>query len=198
MVRIAILVVTRSYSTLCLALAITPSAQSNFYEGKTIRIIVGFTAGGGYDAYTRTIARHMGKHIPGNPTIVVENMPGAGSMISANYTFKVAKPDGLTIGHFIGGLFLQQLLGKPGIEFDAAKFEYVGVPAQDNFIFGVHKSTGITDVERLARLQTSGQIRRCRQRLRHRRHPEYSQSDIGSADSIGLRLQRHRRCSPGV
>ena len=72
----------------------TAHAQSNFYEGKTIRLIVGFTAGGGYDAYTRTIGRHMGKHIPGNPVMIVENMPGAGSMISANYTFKAAKPDG--------------------------------------------------------------------------------------------------------
>jgi tripartite-type tricarboxylate transporter receptor subunit TctC len=125
----------------------TAHAQSNFYEGKTIRLIVGFTAGGGYDAYTRTIGRHMGKHIPGNPVMIVENMPGAGSMISANYTFKAAKPDGLTIGHFIGGLFLQQLLGKPGIEFDAAKFQYVGVPGQDNFVIGVAKSAGITDVE---------------------------------------------------
>ncbi|HKY08881.1 MAG TPA: tripartite tricarboxylate transporter substrate-binding protein [Candidatus Binatia bacterium] len=123
------------------------SAQSKFYEGKTIRMIVGFTAGGGYDAYTRTIGRHLGKHIPGNPAILVENMPGAGSMISANYTFKAAKPDGLTIGHFIGGLFLQQLLGKPGIEFDAAKFQFVGVPAQDNFVLGVAKSTGINDAD---------------------------------------------------
>jgi tripartite-type tricarboxylate transporter receptor subunit TctC len=125
----------------------TVHAQANFYEGKTIRLIVGFTAGGGYDAYTRTIGRHMGKHIPGNPVMIVENMPGAGSMISANYTFKAAKPDGLTIGHFIGGLFLQQLLGKPGIEFDAAKFQYVGVPGQDNFVIGIAKSAGITDVE---------------------------------------------------
>ena len=125
----------------------TVHAQANFYEGKTIRLIVGFTAGGGYDAYTRTIGRHMGKHIPGNPVMIVENMPGAGSMISANYVYKAAKPDGLTIGHFIGGLFLQQLLGKPGIEFDAAKFQYVGVPGQDNFVIGIAKSTGITDVE---------------------------------------------------
>ena len=121
--------------------------QANFYEGKSIRMIVGFSAGGGYDAYTRTLARHMGKHIPGNPAIVVENMPGAGSMISANYTFKAARPDGLTVGHFIGGLFLQQLLGKAGIEFDAAKFQYIGVPAQDNFVLGVHKSTGITEAD---------------------------------------------------
>jgi hypothetical protein len=97
---------------------------------------------------TRTLGRHLGKHIAGNPTIIVENMPGAGSMISANYTFKAAKPDGLTVGHFIGGLFLQQLLGKPGIEFDAGRFEFIGVPGQDNFIIGVHKSTGITDVEK--------------------------------------------------
>ncbi|MCE3240732.1 MAG: tripartite tricarboxylate transporter family receptor [Deltaproteobacteria bacterium] len=122
-------------------------AQANFFEGKAIRLIVGFTAGGGYDAYTRTLARHMMKHIPGNPSVIVENMPGAGSMISANYTFKAARPDGLTIGHFIGGLFLQQLLGKPGIEFDAAKFQFVGVPAQDNFVIGLAKSTGIADVE---------------------------------------------------
>src|SRR4026208_2055966 len=122
-------------------------AQTTFYDGKAIRMIVGFTPGGGYDAYTRTIGRHMGKHIPGNPAIIVENMPGAGSMISANYVFKAAKPDGLTIGHFIGGLFLQQLLAKPGIEFDAAKFHYVGVPAQDNFVIGIAKSTGIADVD---------------------------------------------------
>jgi tripartite-type tricarboxylate transporter receptor subunit TctC len=122
-------------------------AQGNFFEGKAVRLVVGFTAGGGYDAYTRTLARHMGKHIPGNPSMIVENMPGAGSMISANYTYKAARPDGLTMGHFIGGLFLQQLLGKPGIEFDAAKFQFVGVPAQDNFVIGLAKSTGITDVE---------------------------------------------------
>jgi tripartite-type tricarboxylate transporter receptor subunit TctC len=127
----------------------TPSglAQENFYKGKTVRIIVGASAGGGYDTYSRTLARHMGKHIPGNPSLVVDNMPGAGFLISANHLYKVAKPDGLTIGHFIGGLFLQQLLGKPGIEFDARKFEYIGVPAQDNYMLGVHKSTGISSIE---------------------------------------------------
>jgi len=98
-----------------LLLALSPvSAQDGFYSGKTVRVIVGASAGGGYDTYSRTLARHMGKHIPGNPAIVVDNMPGAGFLISANYMYKIAKPDGLTIGHFIGGLFLQQLLGKPG------------------------------------------------------------------------------------
>ena len=118
-----------------------------FYEGKAIRIIVGTSPGGGYDTYTRLIARHFGKYIPGNPTIIVDNMPGAGGLVSANHLFKVARPDGLTIGHFVGGQFLQQLLGKPGIEFDALKFEYIGVPAQDNFVLGVAKTTGISSID---------------------------------------------------
>lgn len=86
-----------------------------FYEGKTIRIIVGTSPGGGYDTYTRLIARHFSNHIPGKPAIIVDNMPGAGGLVSANHLFKVAKPDGLTIGHFVGGQFLQQLLGKPAL-----------------------------------------------------------------------------------
>jgi tripartite-type tricarboxylate transporter receptor subunit TctC len=123
-------------------------AQDSFYNGKTVRIIVGAAAGGGYDTYSRTIARHIGKHVPGNPTFIVENMPGAGFLISANYIYKVAKPDGLTIGHFIGGLFLQQLLGKPGIEFDAAKFEYIGVPTQDDYVIGISKkNTGLSSMD---------------------------------------------------
>jgi tripartite-type tricarboxylate transporter receptor subunit TctC len=122
-------------------------AQDSFYRGKVLRIIVGFPAGGGYDTYSRFLSRHMGKFIAGNPTIVVENMSGAGSMIFANHIFRVAKADGLTMGHFIGGLFLQQILGKPGIEFDARKFEYIGAPAQDVFLIGVSKASGITSVQ---------------------------------------------------
>ena len=140
--------ISSAYMFLILSLWTTSVlAQDAFYKGKAVRIIVGASAGGGYDTYSRTIARHMGKHIPGNPSLIVDNMPGAGFLISANYMYKVAKPDGLTIGHFIGGLFLQQLLGKAGVEFDARKFEYVGVPAQDNYMLGVHKSTGITNID---------------------------------------------------
>ncbi len=135
-------------SLVLVAFSSTPAmAQDAFYKGKTVRIIVGASAGGGYDTYSRTLSRHMGKYIPGNPTLVVDNMPGAGFLISANHMYTVATPDGLTIGHFIGGLFLQQLLGKSGIEFDARKFEYMGVPAQDNYMLGVHKSTGITSID---------------------------------------------------
>jgi len=122
-------------------------AQEPYYRGKTVRIIVGGSAGGGYDTYTRTIARHLGKHVPGNPTFVVENMTGAGSLIAANYVYKVAKPDGLTIGHFIGGLILQHVLGKPGIEFDARKFGHLGVPAQDTTTAGISKASGVTGID---------------------------------------------------
>ena len=125
----------------------TSFAQDSFYKGKNVRIIVGAAAGGGYDTYSRTIARHMGKHVPGNPTFVVDNMPGAGFLISANHIYKVAKPDGLTIGHFIGGLFLQQFLGKPGVEFESVKFGFVGAPGQDNYVMGISKSLGITSAE---------------------------------------------------
>lgn len=143
-------VMTKSLACLFLALTFPASAalaQQPYYEGKTIRIIVGASAGGGYDTYSRTIARHMGKHVPGNPVFVVDNMPGAGFLIAANHIYKVAKPDGLTIGHFIGGLFLQQLLGKPGVEFEGVKFGFIGVPAQDNYVIGISKKTGITSME---------------------------------------------------
>jgi tripartite-type tricarboxylate transporter receptor subunit TctC len=122
-------------------------AQDSFYKGKTVRIIVGASAGGGYDTYSRTIARHIGKHIAGNPAFVVENMPGAGFRIAANHIYKAAKPDGLTIGHFIGGLFLQQLIGDPGIEFEATKFEFIGAPAQDNYATGISNSVGIASMD---------------------------------------------------
>jgi tripartite-type tricarboxylate transporter receptor subunit TctC len=122
-------------------------AQEPFYKGKSVRIIVGGSAGGGYDTYTRTIARHLGKHVPGSPTFVVENMTGAGSLIAANHVYKVAKPDGLTIGHFIGGLILQHVLGKPGIEFDGRKFEHLGVPAQDTTTVGVTKASGVSSID---------------------------------------------------
>jgi tripartite-type tricarboxylate transporter receptor subunit TctC len=126
---------------------ISAAAQDSFYKGKSVRIIVGAAAGGGYDTYSRTIARHIGKHVAGNPTFIVENMPGAGFLIAANHVYKVAKPDGLTIGHFIGGLFLQQLLGKAGVEFESVKYGFVGAPGQDNYVLGISKSLGITSIE---------------------------------------------------
>jgi tripartite-type tricarboxylate transporter receptor subunit TctC len=123
-------------------------AQESFYKGKTIRMVVATSAGGGFDTYTRTLVRHLGKFIPGHPSLIVENMPGAGHLIGANHIYKVAQPDELTIGHFQGGLFLYQLLGRPGIEFDAAKFRFVGAPVTDNRACAFTKASGITSVER--------------------------------------------------
>ncbi len=138
-----------------LLLAETTFASTHeFFKGQTMRIVVGLSAGGGFDTYARTIARHMGKHIPGNPTIVVENMPGAGSLISANHVYRVAKPDGLTMGHFVGGLFMQQLTGRSGIEFDAVKYQFVGAPIPDKAACALTKASGITNMEQWMRAKT--------------------------------------------
>lgn len=123
-------------------------AQESYYKGKTVRIVVGFSAGGGFDTYSRVLARHMTRHIPGGPTIIIENMTGAGSLIAANHVYKVAKPDGLTIGHFIGGLFLGQVLGQKGVQFDARKFEFIGAPVRDQAVCAVTKASKITSVEK--------------------------------------------------
>jgi tripartite-type tricarboxylate transporter receptor subunit TctC len=129
-------------------IALPGFAQGDFYQGKTIRIIVGYSPGGGYDALARMLGRHMGKHIPGHPTFVVENMTGAGSLLAANYMYRVAKPDGLTIGHFNGGLVFNQVLGQPGVEFDAQKFLYLGAVARDESAIAMTKASGITSMEK--------------------------------------------------
>jgi len=123
-------------------------AQEPFYKGKTIRVVVATSAGGGFDAYTRMMTRHMGKFVPGNPAFVVENMPGAGHLIGANHVYKVAKSDGLTLGHFQGGLFLYQVFGRPGIEFDAKQFEFIGSPIKESRACAFTKASGIISVEK--------------------------------------------------
>jgi len=140
----------KGISVISLSLLFLPSvfAQEPFYGGKTVRIIVGYAAGGGYDLYSRTMARHMGKYIPGHPTMIVENMPGAGSLIAANHVYNVAKPDGLTVGHFSGVLFLGQVLGQKGIEFDGLRFEHIGVPAKIEGACAFTKASGITSAEK--------------------------------------------------
>jgi tripartite-type tricarboxylate transporter receptor subunit TctC len=104
-----------------LASAQAAAGAEPFYKGKTLRIVAGFPAGGGYDVYARLLARFMEKHIPGNPTIIVQNMPGAGSMIAANYAYEVAKPDGLTIGMVARELYLAQIAGTPELKVDFRK-----------------------------------------------------------------------------
>jgi tripartite-type tricarboxylate transporter receptor subunit TctC len=138
--------------SLLLAIACFFSTRSHlfaddFYRGKTIRAIVGGTAGGGFDVYTRAMTRYMGKHIPGNPTMMVENMTGAGTLIAAKYIHSSAKPDGLTFGIFNGSLILGRALGMKGIDFDVREFEYLGVPVQDRAVCALRKESGVTNMD---------------------------------------------------
>ena len=110
---------------------VPPKATADdFYQGKTIRFIVGYAPGGGYDTYTRAIARYIGKYIPGHPAAVVENMEGAGSLLAANYMYNKAEPNGLIVGDFNSGMVTQQALGSKGVRFDARKFGWIGAPVK--------------------------------------------------------------------
>ena len=106
------------------------ASVASFYGGRTVTVVVGYSAGGGYDSYARLLARYMGKHIPGNPTLVPQNMPGAGSLKAANYLYAVAPKDGSVFGTFARGMAMEPLLGN-GTEFDAAKFAWLGSAANE-------------------------------------------------------------------
>jgi tripartite-type tricarboxylate transporter receptor subunit TctC len=102
-------------------------AVAAFYHGRTVQVLIGFSAGGGYDIYARTLARYMGKHIPGNPTLLPQNMPGAGTLKVANYIYNVAPKDGTVFGTFARGIPMERLLGRTvGERFDATKFTWIG------------------------------------------------------------------------
>ncbi|HEX9445016.1 MAG TPA: tripartite tricarboxylate transporter substrate-binding protein [Candidatus Binatia bacterium] len=121
-------------AALCVA-ALGPApadaAEETFYKGKTIRVVIGTTPGALYDQWARVLAAHMGKHIPGNPDMVPQNMPGAGHKIAANYVYKAAKPDGLTlIGSIVPSLYFDQLLGKDEVQYDWPKFTWIGSPVK--------------------------------------------------------------------
>lgn len=106
-----------------------------FYEGKTIRIMVGSTAGGFYDRWARLFAKYMPKYIPGQPEMVAQNMTGAGSVIAVNHVFNVAKPDGLTVVMPLNGIYVDQLTGRKEIQFDLRKFHWIGSPSVESIIF---------------------------------------------------------------
>ena len=113
---------------LVLGLSGTAWSVEDFYKGKTIRFIVGHAPGGGYDTYTRTTARHIGKHFPGSPTPVVQNLTGAGGLIAGNYIYNKTKPDGRTVGVWNNQFVVHQALGSRRVNFDARKFGWVGAP----------------------------------------------------------------------
>jgi tripartite-type tricarboxylate transporter receptor subunit TctC len=120
-------------------------AQSvpDFYRGRTVTLTVGYSTGGGYDTYARILARHMGKHIPGNPTIVVQNAPGAGSMRAANTIYNVAPKDGSAFGMFGRGIALEPLIGTSPAQFEATKFTWLGSGADEAAVVVIRSEAGI-------------------------------------------------------
>jgi tripartite-type tricarboxylate transporter receptor subunit TctC len=122
-------------------------AQEPFYKGKTITILAGTGAGNVYDLYARLFARHMGKYIPGNPDIIVQNMPGAASMIAANHLSNVTKPDGLTIGAIFPALYFDQVIGRSEVKFDWSKFIWLGSPVKSEHLLYMRADTPYKSVE---------------------------------------------------
>src|SRR5262245_23330335 len=122
------------------------SAQTPFYEGKSVRIVVGFSPGGTYDVWARLMAHHLSKHVPGSPSFVVQNMTGGGSMVAANHVYSVAKPDGLTFGLVTPALYIEQLAGRNEVQHDWLKFSYVGSPERTARIFYI-RAAGYKSIE---------------------------------------------------
>jgi tripartite-type tricarboxylate transporter receptor subunit TctC len=125
------------------------AAVAAFYSGKTVRVIVGLEAGGGFDTTARLLARHMGKYIPGNPTLVVENMVGAGSRVAANWLYEVGEKDGTVFGVFNENQVLQQVLGAADIKFDAKKFSWLGSTFSATIVCIARKDSGFAKVQDL-------------------------------------------------
>jgi tripartite-type tricarboxylate transporter receptor subunit TctC len=129
--------------------AFDEKSVASFYRGKTVRIVVGFSAGGGYDQYSRVIARHLAKYIPGNPAVIVDNMSGVGSIIAANHVYNAAPKDGTVIGNISGPIVLEQLFAAPSVQFDMERFRYLAVPISESYMLIVTKRTGITKFDEL-------------------------------------------------
>jgi tripartite-type tricarboxylate transporter receptor subunit TctC len=129
-------------------------AQAPFYENKTIRIVAGYGAGSVDDAWARLLARYLTRHIPGNPDSLVQNMPGAGAMIAANYVYKVAKPDGLTLGGIRGGLYFDQLVKRQQVQFDWPRFTWLGSPTQVEQIIYIRADSQFKTIEDVRKAST--------------------------------------------
>jgi tripartite-type tricarboxylate transporter receptor subunit TctC len=132
-------------------LPVAVHAQAPFYQRKTITIVVGYLAGDGYDVWARLLAAHLPRHIPGEPNIIVQNQPGAGSLIAANSIYNVAKPDGLTLGAIGPSVYFDQLMGKKEVQFDWAKFTWIGSTEKTPWLFYMRTDTGYKTIDDLSK-----------------------------------------------
>jgi len=126
-----------------------------FFARRTVTIVIGYTAGGSYDLYGRMVARHLGKHIPGQPTVIAQNMPGAGSLKAANYLYELAPKDGTALGMIVESAALEQALANPAVQYDAGKFTYLGRVATSNNIFMQWHTARVQSLEDAKRIETS-------------------------------------------
>lgn len=134
--------------------ASTTALGEDFFKDKVIRFVVGYSPGGGYDVYTRAIARHIGKHVPGNPTTIVQNRTGAGSLIAANYIYNKAKPNGLTIGIWNSVFVLYQALGERKVMLDSRKFGWIGTPSKGSPTCAIMGFTGLKTFDDIRKSKT--------------------------------------------
>ncbi|HEY6705564.1 MAG TPA: hypothetical protein VI010_15825 [Xanthobacteraceae bacterium] len=125
------------------------------FARRTVTIVIGYTAGGSYDLYGRIVARHLGKHIPGQPTVIAQNMPGAGSLKAANYLYELAPKDGTALGMIVESAALEQALANPAVQYDAGKFTYLGRVATSNNIFMQWHTARVQSLEDAKRMETS-------------------------------------------
>lgn len=140
----------RTIISLAVALALFlghAAAAEEFYKGKDLRMLVGFSPGGGYDTYTRFVARYIRQYIPGSPTPVVQNLPGAGSLVTANFIYKKARPDGLTLGVWSPGLVLAHAMGDKRVQIVPRRFEIIGVPTRDAVACALMGRTGLKTLD---------------------------------------------------
>jgi tripartite-type tricarboxylate transporter receptor subunit TctC len=151
----------RVHRTLALTLLLLAAKQAaaepveQFFARRTVTIVIGYTAGGSYDLYGRMVARHLGKHISGQPTVIAQNMPGAGSLKAANYLYELAPKDGTALGVIVESAALEQALANPAVQYDAGKFTYVGRVATSNNIFMQWHTARVQSLDDAKRMETS-------------------------------------------